>query len=162
MRLGQVVNFTQDVELPFTLKNFWACETNFVWSTRKWCELLFDFEGKLPDGSGELSLDLDAFKAGDEFGGQTVFSYLNGLRIGSNYIDRRKTILIPLEFRLLKISGNMLVFDTPDACAPSEFGSPDRRQLGIQLFSLCIRQVRLSDEAPGPKPKEAAGKEARV
>jgi hypothetical protein len=141
MRLGQVVNFTRDVELPFTLKNFWACETSFVWSTKKWCELLFDLEDKLPLSGGELSVDLDAFRPGDRLNGQNVFSYLNGLRIGSHYIDRRKTILIHLEFGLLKPSGNALVFDTPDACAPSEFGSPDKRQLGIQLFSLCIHQV---------------------
>jgi hypothetical protein len=84
-------------------------------------------------------LDLDAFKKEGHTDGQNVLLYVNGLRVSSHFIARRSTIVIPVEPAVLKPSGNVLTFDTPNSRMPSEFGMADGRQLGIQLFSMQIR-----------------------
>ncbi len=136
------VTFSASEELGVSLRNFWATENGFVWSTGKWCEIMFSFDagGRPPGLLADLILDIDAFKHGSELEGQNALIYLNGLRIASYYILRRTTYFAAFDPRLLRSVDNVLIIDTPDASRPSAFGSTDNRLLGVQLFSLQIRK----------------------
>ncbi len=136
------VSFSQGDTPIVTLRNFWETEDGFVWSQGKWCDITFDFNwaGTLPVGYAELMLDLDVFKMPDHLPGQNVFTYLNGLRIGSTFVERRMTVINEFDSKMLRKTDNVITLDTPDSCVPASFGMADVRQLGLQLFSLQIRK----------------------
>jgi hypothetical protein len=135
------VHFAKGKVPSVALRNFYPPEDGFVWSSGHWSEISFGFSFAPGRGKklADVILDLDAFKKEGHTDGQNVFVYLNGLRVGSHYIDRRSTIVISIDPATLKLSDNVLVFDTPNSRMPSEFGMADGRQLGIQLFSVQIR-----------------------
>jgi len=127
---------------PVALRGFWGTEDGFVWSRGKWCDVTFDFQfdGAPTPGFAELMLDIDVFKAPEQLTGQNVMIYLNGLRIGSNFIERRLTSICEFDPKILRATDNILTLDTPDAAVPKMFGSGDTRQLGVQLFSVQVRK----------------------
>jgi hypothetical protein len=135
------VQFLKDEPTPLGLRNFFPPEDGFVWSSSYWSEITFGFSPSPARSKkfADLILDLDVFKVGGQLDGQNTFIYLNGLRVGSNYINRRTTVVIPIDASALKPGDNVLTFDTPDSRKPSDFGIRDERQLGIQLFSLQVR-----------------------
>lgn len=137
------LSFTKGAEPEESLRNFWGPEDGFVWSTGKWSEVTFSFDpkGVTKDENCDLIVDLDVFKHGEELKGQNVLLYLNGLRVGSLFVNKRVTAVFLFEAGLLKAEENVLTFDTPDAASPSRFGSEDGRTLGVQLFSLQVRKV---------------------
>jgi hypothetical protein len=65
--------------------------------------------------------------------------YLNGIRIGQFTVTGQNTFVISIPAQLLKAEENSLVIDTPEATKPEDFGVPDNRVLGIQLFSVQIQ-----------------------
>jgi hypothetical protein len=135
------IRFEKGKEVPVSLRNFHPPEDGFIWSSSIWSEITFEFSATAARAkkSADVILDFDVFKMEEHVEGQNALIYLNGLRVGSYYITRRTTIVIPIDCSLLKPSENVLTFDTPDSRKPSEFGSSDERQLGIQLFSMQIR-----------------------
>jgi hypothetical protein len=135
------IQFSTGETAPVSLRNFFPPEDGFIWSSAHWSEITFGFSGTVARGKkyADLILDLDVFKNGVEVEGQNALIYLNGLRVGSHYVTRRTTVVIPVETSALRPADNVLTFDTPDSKKPSDFGIPDDRQLGIQLFSLQIR-----------------------
>lgn len=137
------LTFAKGVEPDATLRNFWGPEDKFVWSTGKWCEIVFGFhaEGKAPGPLVDLILDMDVFKVPEKLLGQNLFVYLNGLRIASQFCQRRTTSVASIDPKLLRASENMLTIDTPDSAMPSDFGVADTRLLGIQLFSVQLRKI---------------------
>ncbi len=92
-------------------------------------------------GTADLILDIHAFVAPPGLEEQNAKIYLNGLRIASAYIKSRVTQAFEFDAKILKPDDNVLVIDTPDSAAPEDFGVPDARQLGIQLYSLQIRRA---------------------
>lgn len=137
------LNFTAGRNPPLGMRNFWAPEDGFIWSTSKWCELEFAFDpgaGAAPQFS-DLILDIDAFKVEGRSEGQSLRVYLNGLRIGTLFCDRRITAVIAFRSRLLTREDNILIIDTPDAHRPSDFGDADNRMLGLKLYSLQVRRA---------------------
>lgn len=135
------IQFAKGETVPISLRNFFPPEDGFIWSTASWSEITFGFSGTLARGKkyADLILDFDVFKVASHVEGQNTLIYLNGLRVGSHFLTRRTTVVIPIEPAALKPAENVLTFDTPNARKPSEFGIPDDRQLGIQLFSMQIR-----------------------
>jgi hypothetical protein len=135
------IGFAKGKETPVALRNFYPPEDGFIWSSAHWSEITFEFSATAGRGkkNADVILDFDVFKKEKHVEGQNTLIYLNGLRVGSHYITRRTTVVIPIDSALLKPTENVLTFDTPDSRKPSEFGSSDERQLGIQLFSLQIR-----------------------
>jgi len=135
------IHFAKDAPVPAVLRNFYAPEDSFVWSTSRWSEITFAFSGSPAKTKkfADFILDFDVFKTGENFEGQNVLIYVNGLRVGSHFIARRTTVVASIESTLLKPTENVLTFDTPDARNPTEFGISDNRVLGIQLFSLQVR-----------------------
>jgi hypothetical protein len=135
------VQFVKGESAPVSLRNFFPPEDGFIWSSSHWSEITFGFSATPAGGKehADLILDFDVFKIVGHVDGQNALIYLNGLRVGSHYITQRTTLVIPIDAAMLKPSGNVLTFDTPDTRKPSEFGIPDERQLGIQLFSMQIR-----------------------
>jgi hypothetical protein len=135
------IQFVKDARPPVSLRNFFAPEDGFIWSTGAWCEITFGFSTVSGRGKrdADLILDLDVFKVAGETEGQNVLLYLNGLRIGSHYVTRRTTVVIPIDAAILKNENNVLTFDTPERKRPSDYGIADERQLGIQLFSMQLR-----------------------
>ncbi len=135
------VTFLKGKVPPVLLRNFFAPEDGFVWSTSTWSEIIFSFsDGTMPTGkSADLILDLDVFKAPPTLPHQTVMFYLNGLRIGSRDVSRRVTAILTFDPAILKATENIITFDTPKASVPSDFGIADGRCLGVQLFSLQLR-----------------------
>jgi len=135
------VAFLKGETPPVLLRNFFEPEDGFVWSTSKWSEIIFSFsDNTTPKGrSADLILDLDAFKAPPTFPQQTVLFYLNGLRIGSRDVSGRITAILTFNPGILKPTENVLIFDTPDARVPNQFGVLDERRLGVQLFSVQLR-----------------------
>jgi hypothetical protein len=135
------IQFEKGKEAPVSLRNFYPPEDGFIWSSSRWSEITFGFSATAArtKKSADVILDFDVFKKEKHVEGQNALIYLNGLRLGSHYITRRTTIVIAIDSALLKPSENVLTFDTPDSRKPSEFGSADERQLGIQLFSMQIR-----------------------
>jgi hypothetical protein len=136
------VTFLAGEEPDAALRNFWAPEDGFVWSTGKWCEISFAFDsGGKPVGQlADLIIDADAFRFERQLEGQNALVYLNGVRIGSFYVLRRTTYFATFDPHLLRPTDNVITIDTPDAACPSDFGSDDGRRLGIKLFSLQIRK----------------------
>lgn len=136
------VTFSATEDPGVSLRNFWEAEDGFVWSTGKWCEIMFPFNsGGRPLGLlADLIIDLDAFKREGHLAAQNALIYLNGLRIASYYVQRRTTYFASFDPKLLRAADNVLTIDTPDAARPSDFGSSDNRLLGVQLFSLQIRK----------------------
>jgi hypothetical protein len=135
------VQFDLGEPSPVALRNFSLPEKGFIWSSSDWCEIVFAFSAT-PVSSKKLVdfiLDIDVFKMAGHLTGQNVLLYLNGLRVGSHYITEQTTLVTRINAAMLRPSGNVLTFDTPDSRKPSEFGSPDDRKLGIQLFSIQIR-----------------------
>ncbi len=126
---------------PVLLRNFYAPEDGFVWSTSTWSEIIFSFnDGTSPKPkSADLILDLDVFKAPPALTHQSVLFYMNGLRIGSRDVTGRATSILTFNPEILKPSANVLILDTPKASSPKDFGSADGRCLGVQLFSLQLR-----------------------
>lgn len=143
-----MLNFSNQIELEpgkspnAQFVNFSDIEDGFIWQNGKWGEVIFDFEEKLPIRNLEIDiiLELDSFKFSEKLPGQNVFFYLNGIRVGSFFVDARKIIFIPIESELLK-KKNTLTIDAPDSVCPKKFGLNDDRTLGIQLFSLQIRKA---------------------
>lgn len=136
------VKFVQGQDVPLILRNFYAPEDGFVWSSSRWSEITFAFSptpNRTQRKGADLIIDLDVFKVDSKLEGQDVLIYFNGLRVGSHYLTRRTTIVIPLELTQLKAADNVLTFDTPDSSSPKQFGLSDGRRLGIQLFSLQVR-----------------------
>jgi len=131
------------------LNNFWPQEPEFIWSAGAWCEVVFPFpakKGKIPAIANEralfdLVIDLDVYREDKKFDGQNVLFYVNGYRVASRYITDRTTVLVDVPATWLREIGNVITFDTPNARSPSEFGDPDKRVLGIKLYS-----VRLSGD----------------
>ena len=140
------VQFVLDQPAPVSLRNFFPPENGFIWSSSHWSEITFEFSATPASRkkSAKLMLDFDVFKMAGHIDGQDVFIYLNGLRVGSHFETQRTTLAIPVDAKMLKSGGNVLTFDTPDTKRPSEFGIPDERQLGIQLFGM---QIRPTDES---------------
>jgi hypothetical protein len=132
------LTFSADTDLPVELINFWPPEAGFVWSTGRWCEMMFDFsDADRRVEQSDLIFDIDAFKReGDT---SMVAFYLNGLRIGTTQIRGRLTLVINFETAILRKTGNILVIDTPESCSPADIGLSDDRLLGIQLFSVQVR-----------------------
>ncbi len=138
------LNFYKGMQPAVLMRNFCDPEDGFIWSTSKWCDINFDFNhgaGK-PKGSVDLLLDLDVFKAPPILSSQNVLIYLNGLRIGSYNIHAQVNCIASFDPAILRAHDNVLTFDTPDASKPEDFGIPDWRILGIQLFSIQIRPAR--------------------
>ncbi len=138
------VGFLKDEDSPVSLRNFSAPEDGFVWSQGKWCEIVFTFKegGRATDGMADLMLDLEAFHKPETFPQQSVFVYMNGLRVNSSFVSRRMILLAPFERKLLRNNGeNVIAIDTPDVVSPQEHGVDDSRLLGIKLFSLQIRKA---------------------
>lgn len=135
--------FSRGAELPVQLRNFWEPEEGFVWSTGRWCEIIFAFQGgpKENASGSELILEVDAFRSGDDLPGQNLMAYLNGLRIASFFCKERAMVVAPFDTKVLREAENNLTIDTPDAARPSDFGSADKRLLGIQMFSLQVRKT---------------------
>jgi hypothetical protein len=135
------IAFAKGKETPVALRNFYPPEDGFIWSSAHWSEITFEFSATAGRGkkNADVILDFDVFKKEKLVEGQNTLIYLNGLRVGSHYITRRTTVVIPIDSALLKPAENVLTFDTPDSRKPSEFGGSDERQLGIQLFSMQIR-----------------------
>ena len=137
------LTFKDGLEPDAALRNFWAPEGAWVWSTGRWSEINFAFEvGSRPlTGTVELIIDLDVFKHEDKHAGQNVLIYLNGLRVGSLYCTHRMTVVFVFEAKILGKIDNVLTFDTPDSTKPSAFGSADDRVLGVQVFSVQVRKT---------------------
>jgi hypothetical protein len=135
--------FLAGKEPSVSLRNFWAPENGFVWSTGKWCEVSFPFDtgARPPFGLADLVMDVDTFKYEDKLRGQNVAVYLNGLRIGSLYCTRRVTSIFQFDAKTLTKTENTITLDTPDSTRPEEFGLRDGRLLGLQLYSLQIRRA---------------------
>jgi len=135
------VRFEKGRAPTVSLRNFYPPEDGFVWSSSRWSEIKFEFAATAgrDKKNVDVILDFDVFKVDGYMDGQNALIYLNGLRVGSHYISRRTAIIIPIDTALLKPSENVLTFDTPDSRIPSDFGIADKRQLGIQLFSIQIR-----------------------
>lgn len=138
------VTFAQNQTPPVLLRNYFEPENGFVWSTSKWSDIIFNFGNgsSTKPRSADLVLDLDVFKAPPKLPHQTVKFYLNGLRVGARDITDRAVTVIALDLALLRPRENVLTLDTPDAAIPSEFGIPDGRLLGVQVFSIQIRPGR--------------------
>jgi hypothetical protein len=136
------LTFSADVEPDVSLRNFWPPESGFIWSTGKWSEVIFPFNSGSREAPSEadLIIDMDVLRRPTQLDAQHVFLYLNGLRLGSYFVQRRATFFATFNSRILKSTGNVLIFDTPDVASPSMFGELDKRQLAVQLFSLQIRK----------------------
>lgn len=141
-----------------SLRNFYAPEAGFIWSSSVWSEITFDFLAtpKVDTAEIDLILDCDVFRVGGRLDGQSVLAYLNGLRVASHFITRRTQLVIRVSAGSLKHSNNVLTLDTPDSRKPSEFGSTDDRRLGMQLFSMQIRPTAKEREEEG---QEEQGRE---
>lgn len=137
------IQFVKDEAPAVSLRNFFPPENGFSWSTSSWSDITFTFSPTPAGGDkdAEFVLDIDVFKMGGHIEGQNVLIYLNGLRVGSHYVTQRTRVVIALDSALLEPTNNVLTFDTPDSKKPSEFGLPDERRLGVQLFSMHIRPV---------------------
>ena len=136
------VAFKGGFDSPVLLRNFSEPEDDFAWSDGKWCEIGFSFKetGRL-DGVADLIMDLEAFHVADALPRQSVFVYLNGLRISSSYVNRRTILSCTFDRRLLKANDNIVTIDTPDVVPPITLGIEDSRLLGIKLFTLQIRKA---------------------
>ncbi len=135
------VTFSTDEDSGVSLRNFWAIEGGFVWSTGRWCEISFAFDtSSRPPMLADLIIDVDAFRHEPKLIGQNALLYLNGLRIASYYVLRRTTHYASFDPKVLKSADNILTIDTPDVACPRDFGSDDGRLLGIKLFSMQIRK----------------------
>jgi hypothetical protein len=135
------VHFVKGEPAPVALRNFFPPENGFIWSASRWSEITFKFSATPASAKkyADVILDFDVFKMVGHVDGQNVLIYLNGLRVGSHYITERTTLAIRIDAKMLKPGENVLTFDTPDNNKPSEFGIPDERKLGIQLFAMQIR-----------------------
>lgn len=138
---GQPLNFGAGKPLPVVLRNFHEPEVDYVWSSSKWCELVFPFHSaKHPNAKAcDLILELDVYKAAPTLPAQSIMVYLNGLRLGQYDVAGLQTLVMPLPVALLKATDNSLVIDTPQSAKPQQFGLDDDRVLGIQLFSVQIQ-----------------------
>jgi hypothetical protein len=137
------VGFLKGEDSPVSLRNFSSPEDGFVWSHGKWCEIVFTFKetGRTSDGMADLMLDLEAFHKPETLPQQSVFVYVNGLRVASSYVSRRMILLAPFERKLLRTGENVIAIDTPDVVPPKEHGVDDSRLLGIKLFTLQMRKA---------------------
>ena len=138
---GHSLVFVAGKVLPVKLKNFFEPEDGYVWSTSKWCEIVFPFsfgKGNRPVSS-DLILDLDVFKAPPKLETQPIMVYLNGIRMGQYDVRGQETHLITFPTALLREFDNSLVIDTPQSTRPSLYEIKDGRILGIQLFSAHIQ-----------------------
>jgi hypothetical protein len=137
-------SFAKNVTPGVGLENFWKPEDEFVWSSGKWCQILFDVPARSADPDGgevELVLDLDAFRAAPELEGQDLHVYVNGLRVATRHVTKRIMIVAEVARHALREHANSITIDTPDAARPSDFGEVDDRRLGIKLFSVKLRGV---------------------
>ncbi len=143
LNFENALTFKAGEEPDVALRNFWAPEGTWVWSTGRWSEINFAFDLGLraPVGTVELIVDLDVFKYEEAYPGQNVLIYLNGLRVGSLYCTHRMTVVFAFDAKILSRTENVLTFDTPDSTKPSAFGSADGRLLGAQIFSIQIRKA---------------------
>ena len=137
------ITFTDSETDLASLVNCWEPEDEFVWSTGKWCEIRFAFQistGHATIKSADLIVDLDAFKGQEEGAGQNAYFYLNGLRIGTVFINARAIQMFSFDPKLLRGSENVITIDTPESSSPKDHGEEDARVLGVQIYSLQIRR----------------------
>ncbi len=141
--INDLVSFRRDDKPGVDLKNFWAPEDGFAWSTGTWCEIAFDLTRSNPAVSQivEIELELDVFKAPPDLEGQNIFFYVNGLRLASRFITGRLMVLLEVPANTLRPADNLITIDTPDSARPSDYGESDTRRLGVQLYSLQLRGV---------------------
>src|ERR1700733_13481915 len=110
------VQFTLGEPTLASLRNFYAPETGFIWSSSEWSEIRFSFSAtpEVESTEVDLSLDCDVFRVGGRFDGQNILIYLNGLRVGSHFITQRTQLNIRVSSADLKPADNVLTLDTPD------------------------------------------------
>jgi hypothetical protein len=136
------LEFSEALPDGIVLRNFCEPELDFVWSESNWAEIVFPFNSgkKVKTEMSDLVIDCDVFKSPMRELKQSVFFYLNGLRIGSFDISRREIRVIMFPTSLIRAKDNSLTFDTPESSSPSSIGvSDDKRRLGIQVFSVQIQ-----------------------
>ena len=136
------LEFSDALPDGIVLRNFCEPELDFVWSESNWAEIVFPFNSgkKVKTEMSDLVIDCDVFKSPMRELKQSVFFYLNGLRIGSFDISRREIRVIMFPTSLIRAKDNSLTFDTPESSSPSSIGvSDDKRRLGIQVFSVQIQ-----------------------
>ena len=141
---GFPLTFEPNKAVPVILRNFYDLEKGFVWSKSKWCEIVFPFSGKTGTSSeySDLLVDFDVFKAPPSLNQQSVFFYLNGVRLGQYDVVTHDTRVISFPTALLKAEDNSLVIDTPQSDSPANhMDGDDTRLLGIQLFSVQIQSA---------------------
>lgn len=135
-----IVGVYQEVSLQ--LRNYGSPEDGFVWSVGRWCEAAFDLDlGWQAPAAVGFTLDLDVFKVPPALPGQNVLATLNGLWVGSAFVDGRTALVFRARPADLRSAGNVLALDLPDAGRPLEFSLDDGRMLGVQVFSLVIEMV---------------------
>lgn len=140
LRLDAPVPIGSGHEGILLLRNFYPPEDGFVWSSRRWCEIVFAFEPDDAVGMDEvlLAIDVNAFQRPFLAPGVDLLVHLNGLRLGGAIIQRRQVVEFPVAASVLAHERNVLALDVPDAASPAEYGGDDTRLLGLQLFSVGI------------------------
>ncbi len=161
---GERMTLGLDMSEDIVLRNFYAPEDGFVWSSGPWCEVAFLAGGApAPRGAGRarrrggddetvLVLDLDVFRAPPHFNGQNVLVYLNGLRVHSALVLGRMNLVVDLGTEGLAAAQNVLTLDLPDATRPADFGLEDERRLGVKIFSLALDLKERHSVARVPQP----------
>jgi hypothetical protein len=144
LRFGEALHFSPDVTEVLTLVNFSSPEEDFVWSSGRWAEVIFDMDHRedvRPETAICLHLDIDVFKFPPALPGQNVLIYFNGVRVKSAFVTERTVLRFPLGVAPLLPQQNVLTFDLPDARKPQDLGVPDDRTLGSQIFSLALEAM---------------------
>lgn len=139
---NSAVRFTKSSQPTLQLRGFWEIEDGFVWSMGRWSELTFSVESSLLSATDRVHLvvDADVFRVPEKLDAQNVLVYLNGLRVGSYLVTQRTNFVIAAN-GVLRAIDNVLTLDTPDARRPADFGGSDRRELGLQLFSIRLSRM---------------------
>lgn len=126
-----------------TYVNFHPAEDGFAWSRSSWGEVQFENRGRAAQVS-RLEADLDIFRQPSAKDPQRdCFLFLNGALVGCANTAGRSVISFSLPPNGLRPDSNRLTFMLDHALCPNDFGVPDTRTLGFQLF-----RVRFLAEAP--------------
>lgn len=142
-RLGALMAFAPGEAGIGLLAGGWSepDPAGFVWSDGPEADLVFSVA--VPARDAVCTLDLMPFRAMDSLPRQQVEIFFNHFRMGYAELDAGRqevSVYLPRETFLLRTA--ILTLHIPTARSPAELAlSPDRRRLGVALWSFKIAPV---------------------
>jgi hypothetical protein len=138
---GKILNFTtRGSALPYCVQGWSEPEPGLIWTDGLNAKLSFSISAPKSDIS--LALTCEPFLVEGKIPYQELNIFINFLRVGFAFLDKRSEITLEIPKRVFCDSQCDIDLYLPKACSPSSVGAgPDIRILGIAMSRLMLAEA---------------------